>query len=512
MGRLGGTFWCLPVRMAVAIVAHGQGSAFGRVRQTVVAAVALSLWFVDTWLLNVTAYVGVNAVFSIARDIATWIGALSAMAWAYAAMRRPAVLASRWCFFGTALLLPVAGALVFASIAAESAWAVTMTCGLYSAVSAPVSAYIGLAFVGMRAAPGLPQGGYLRPLALGCLLQYLWMGLLWFAPFQVQAGALLVFPLVGMLIVWPLVSELLSTIAHAGAPVDLEVTNPFSFLPLTHRLFTVITLFSVAGGFAITYGWVESHPLPFIHALLPVCVVLLPVLVGWVRSADTLYGVAYLFVLAGLVFSVMEPASGSLLQALVGAFSRVGSEVFTLVIWFMAVSIGARNVVGAVPLMLVRGAASGFGTAVGAALGNLANGLAVGSSEVGAGVLAAVAVGFAGATFFLMRRFSFDATTTETEPVTVGPAGGNAAEMVLEPASAEHRCAELVERFGLTGREAEVLGFLARGRNVAYIQEKLVLSRNTVKSYVANVYRKLGVHSHQELLDLVEKLDAPAGR
>jgi DNA-binding CsgD family transcriptional regulator len=45
---------------------------------------------------------------------------------------------------------------------------------------------------------------------------------------------------------------------------------------------------------------------------------------------------------------------------------------------------------------------------------------------------------------------------------------------------------------------------LARGRNAAYIQQELSLTRNTVKSYVADVYRKLNVHSHQELIDLVE--------
>ncbi|MFR6289806.1 helix-turn-helix transcriptional regulator [uncultured Adlercreutzia sp.] len=45
---------------------------------------------------------------------------------------------------------------------------------------------------------------------------------------------------------------------------------------------------------------------------------------------------------------------------------------------------------------------------------------------------------------------------------------------------------------------------LARGRDRAYIEEALVVSRNTVKAHVKHVYAKLGIHSHQELLDLVE--------
>ena len=36
------------------------------------------------------------------------------------------------------------------------------------------------------------------------------------------------------------------------------------------------------------------------------------------------------------------------------------------------------------------------------------------------------------------------------------------------------------------------------------IRDMLVLSRNTVKTHVQNIYAKLGVHSQQELIDLVE--------
>lgn len=31
--------------------------------------------------------------------------------------------------------------------------------------------------------------------------------------------------------------------------------------------------------------------------------------------------------------------------------------------------------------------------------------------------------------------------------------------------------------------------------------------RNTVKTHVANIYAKLGVHSQQELIDLVEQVE-----
>ena len=59
------------------------------------------------------------------------------------------------------------------------------------------------------------------------------------------------------------------------------------------------------------------------------------------------------------------------------------------------------------------------------------------------------------------------------------------------------------ERYGLTEREEEVLAQLARGRSATYIGEALYLSPNTVRGHIKKIYVKLGVHSKQELIDLV---------
>lgn len=59
-------------------------------------------------------------------------------------------------------------------------------------------------------------------------------------------------------------------------------------------------------------------------------------------------------------------------------------------------------------------------------------------------------------------------------------------------------------RASLTPREREVFEMLARGRDSFYIQERLMVSRNTVKAHVKHIYAKLDIHTHQELLDIVE--------
>ncbi len=64
-------------------------------------------------------------------------------------------------------------------------------------------------------------------------------------------------------------------------------------------------------------------------------------------------------------------------------------------------------------------------------------------------------------------------------------------------------CEELAASRGLTKREAELLRIFAQGRDAAYAERTLFLSRNTVKSYAKSLYVKLGVHSKQEVIDLV---------
>jgi DNA-binding CsgD family transcriptional regulator len=64
-------------------------------------------------------------------------------------------------------------------------------------------------------------------------------------------------------------------------------------------------------------------------------------------------------------------------------------------------------------------------------------------------------------------------------------------------------CARLAQAADFTPREAEVLPLLGQGRSVANISSTLFVSENTTKSHIRAIYRKLDVHSKQELIDLV---------
>lgn len=67
------------------------------------------------------------------------------------------------------------------------------------------------------------------------------------------------------------------------------------------------------------------------------------------------------------------------------------------------------------------------------------------------------------------------------------------------------RCEAIADRYLLSRRETEVLFILAKGHNAAYIQDKLCISRSTVKTHISHIYRKLDIHSQQELLNMIEE-------
>lgn len=70
------------------------------------------------------------------------------------------------------------------------------------------------------------------------------------------------------------------------------------------------------------------------------------------------------------------------------------------------------------------------------------------------------------------------------------------------------RCAVIADRYGLSPREREVLDLYSRGKTVTAISEELMLSDNTVNMYRKKIYAKLDIHSKQELLDMLEAVEA----
>ncbi len=72
----------------------------------------------------------------------------------------------------------------------------------------------------------------------------------------------------------------------------------------------------------------------------------------------------------------------------------------------------------------------------------------------------------------------------------------------------ERQCALVAAAYKLTPRESEVVVLLAYGRTLAIIARDLQIAKGTARTHIESIYRKLGVHKQQELIDLVEGFQA----
>ncbi|MEF9841686.1 MAG: LuxR C-terminal-related transcriptional regulator [Raoultibacter sp.] len=90
---------------------------------------------------------------------------------------------------------------------------------------------------------------------------------------------------------------------------------------------------------------------------------------------------------------------------------------------------------------------------------------------------------------------------------------GDDDKLIIEPpknaAPFRSRCDDLVKKYQLSSREAEVFNYLAKGRNAEYIQQKLFISGNTVKTHICHIYKKMNINSQQRLIDYVDQRNTP---
>lgn len=456
---------------------------------------AISLWATVVWLLNVTAYPSFNGYFPLARDIATFASAVFAVSLASAAARRPRLFLG----FGTlavSLAFVAAGVLgMFWASSMESPVAATLFACVRDLGSSVGGVFLICALVGM------PLKSCATVLVCGYAGKYAWMALLWFAPYVVRCVALLVFALAATAMLYACARPAMRQLELLPPSTSLDVTNPRSFVPFTSRVFVAVLLFHAAFGFAVTHGSVNSYPQPTMMAFFAFVLAMELVLMRGSVSLDALFSLAFAFALLGML-TIPTLSSDGAFASLANSFLSAGSEVTSVVADLLVVMIAVRNPTNLLPVWFTAWCATAFGTELGAASGHLENYLEATNPELAGLFAVVITFCFVMFNYMLARRFSFDATVAQLQPAAPVIEVDEQDERLPR---IDRRCAELSESGGLTSREAEVLALLARGRNVAYIQESLTLSRNTVKSYVARVYGKLDVHSHQELIDLVEE-------
>ena len=81
-----------------------------------------------------------------------------------------------------------------------------------------------------------------------------------------------------------------------------------------------------------------------------------------------------------------------------------------------------------------------------------------------------------------------------------GTAGDRA---IVKKQELANRCQELARSYGLSPREEEVLLLLAQRKTVGSIERELFIANGTAKTHIRHIYRKLDIHSRDELSDLL---------
>ena len=147
----------------------------------------------------------------------------------------------------------------------------------------------------------------------------------------------------------------------------------------------------------------------------------------------------------------------------------------------------------AVPFLLTDAVSSLFGyVVVPAVLG------AVGFAELESPTLLAAAVTFALVVVSVVF-FARVMGPTSGVPVAAAPLGTDPDTCTNDATLA------IFEGFALTEREAEVARLLAEGNSQKKIAELMGVSIGTVQTHVKAVYRKLDIHSKQQLIDLARR-------
>ncbi len=383
------------------------------------------------------------------------------------------------------------------------------------------------------------------------------------APIMASVVLFHVLPMLTLALTWRGTTPVIKAVAKAEPPLDLAVTQPNTFLPLGSQVFVCLFLFRVTYGFALRFGEESGTPLVSVWGIL--VVILFALYMAIARKSlpiDSAVNWSVLLVIVG--FYVIAVDHSGLARFGVTLLSA-GSTLFDMVSWMLLLAIMSRNVYGSVAAFAWGHSLMGMGTITGAQIAVRYNDALANEASLTVLLGCFIAL-FAAYALFSLRDVSFAAIIRGIAPAATGDAAvadvsapviadaasskdtgqasarneqaadetdaagnGNesaarsgdadkdsddAREQGQPPASSqtpspapltiEERCEAVRKRCGLTKRETEVLGMLARGRNRAYIEEALVVSRNTVNSHVKHIYAKLDIHSHQELIDIIE--------
>lgn len=460
-------------------------------------SLALALVFSEYWLLSYCAFPLFDGVFFWTREVSACAGGLVLAALALVSFWRPFRASDTMFMRGGFACMMLGAAFIGMGLAVESVAATVAGASFVTVAGGLANIYVGKGCIGLdpRDAGIAIAWGYLASLVARWVFAW--------CPLWLNAAFFVVFPLVAMAIIAAIIAPFRTQLSSAPteSPAHLSVTAPDSFLPFGHQVFVSLVVFRFVYGYTLTFGEVDRIPVFEAAALVPICAVVAFMMAHpKPLSADSLFRASILFSTAGFLAVAVTDDSG---DGAANALLAAGTGLFEILMYYVLISVGTKNPAGALPALAWGNAMASWGTIFGAMFGRFAGEAYSQGESLPSVVAAAIVLGLMAYVLFMAGRFSFSRTIDNVLPAAESPV--IEVEGADESDSIDERCVVLADQAGLTEREKEVFALLARGRNARFIQEELTVSYNTVKTHVSHIYAKLGVHTHQELIDRVER-------
>lgn len=484
---------------------------------------ALTLELLSSFIVNTMLFPNVALVMPVAREISTYSGAAFSIAVAVAAYVRPSLM--REGVWSVACLASTVGAtiLLYLGVLTNNTTLLLLGAPFGGLGSAWLAVLIGVGLANLGAARAMlaVPAGFVLEYAFRCGLMALGLP----SSTGLATIAFVAALVASYLFIRHDARAILESVHDSTAPNVLNITSPSSYVSFSSLAFVSILLFNIACGFALGGASSASSVAGALISFIPVTIALVVVVARGSISTDALYRGSMLLVFAGLLttplllFDGADPfnmqAHGTLLSA--------GSDLFDVLMYCFIAAVGARNKLGAVSVSASFLATQWLGIGIGAPVAQFVNEISTSNATVAAWITMAITFAFVAYNYVGMRNYSFaetieGITPAHTESLMKNASGEEAAAQLAEEAEPAEglqqksddtafktACAAVAEKHRLTARETEVFELLARGRTSPVIQEKLVLSHNTVKTHVRHIYAKLDVHSQQELINMVEE-------
>lgn len=455
------------------------------------ALAAVVLMGVYGWVQNSVLFPRFAEFFPIGREIDTAARAVLYIGVAVVASKRPDLLDAKTIAAVSVVATASATALLYASVVLQSIAMAAAGVLFFELGHIWTVVFYGLAIcllptsrhTALAAAFGIAASDLIEQL-IGVL--------------SLEAGlaAMAALPLAALALSWAPASEFMTRMQHASTPSDLEISHPRAFLRPTNALFACILVFSIASGYALTFNEVGNAPntSPIEWAVLFAVAVTIA-LTHKPGGEDALFSFSVLLVIAG--FLAVPFAFGNDTAA-DNALLRIGRNCFDILLWMTVAAIGKQNPFALMIALGLANAVRALGTIAGAVAGHTVNDVVPLGGQEAQAITACALFVFVAFLWLGFRGFSFERTINAVETPCITAREENHEE------SFEDKCMAIGKAHGLTERENEIFLCMARGRNVGFIQEHFVISRNTVKTHVKRIYKKLDVHSQQELIDLAE--------